>query len=348
MKSRIKTVCTATVMASIAVVTFISCNNNPDKVDTVAGKAVAEQKLEGAISCTKMGIPVADSALYMDGGGKEFVTSVVNKIESTGFMPQGMVVVPGGEFSMGGVNPVGMMDGGKENMNDARPVHRVYVDGFYMDETEVTNAQFEQFVAATNYVTVAERKPTREEFPTAPEENLVAGSVVFTPPAQKVSLDSYFAWWEYVNGANWRHPLGPESDIQGKGDFPVVHVCWEDAAAYAKWAGKRLPTEAEWEFASRSGETGTLYTWGNLLKPEGKWMANIFEGQFPYNDVASDGFKGAAPVKKFPPNGYGIYDIAGNVWEWCSDWYRPDYYKTLSDKGLAKNPQGPKDSYDPA
>ena len=148
MNRRIKSVCTATVIASFSVVSFLSCNNNPDKVETVAVKAVAEQKLEGAISCTKMGIPVADSALYMDGGGKEFVTSVVNKIESTGSAPQGMVVVPGGEFSMGGVNPVGMMDGGKENMNDARPVHRVYVDGFYMDETEVTNAQFEQFVAA--------------------------------------------------------------------------------------------------------------------------------------------------------------------------------------------------------
>ena len=142
--------------------------------------------------------------------------------------------------------------------------------------------------------------------------------------------------------------IGPESSISGKADFPVVHVCWEDAVAYAKWAGKRLPTEAEWEFASRSGETGNLYTWGNLLKPDDKWMANIFEGQFPYNDVGSDGFKGAAPVKKFPPNGYGLYDIAGNVWEWCSDWYRPDYYKTLANKGLARNPQGPKDSYDPA
>jgi len=337
-----------TVISAIAFISFVSCNNSPDKLASVGETPVAEQKLAEAISCTKMGIPVTDSALYMDGGGKEFVTTVVNKIESSGSKPDGMVLIPGGEFSMGGVNPIGMMDGGKENMNDARPVHRVYVDGFYMDETEVTNAQFEKFVAATGYVTVAEKKPTREEFPTADEENLVAGSVIFSPPAQKVSLDNYLNWWAYKRGADWKHPLGPESDINGKADFPVVHVCWEDAVAYAKWAGKRLPTEAEWEFASRSGETGNLYTWGNLLKPEGKWMANIFEGQFPYNDVASDGFKGAAPVKKFPPNGYGLYDIAGNVWEWCSDWYRPDYYKTLSDKGLAKNPLGPKESYDPA
>jgi formylglycine-generating enzyme required for sulfatase activity len=182
---------------------------------------------------------------------------------------------------MGGVNPVGMMDGGKENMNDARPVHRVYVDGFFMDETEVTNAQFEEFVVATNYVTVAERKPTKEEFPTAPEENLVAGSVVFSPPAQKVSLDNYYNWWEYKKGANWKHPLGLGSDIQGKSDFPVVHVCWDDAVAYAKWAGKRLPTEAEWEFASRSGETGNLYTWGNLLKPKENGWRIFLKDNFP-------------------------------------------------------------------
>jgi len=172
-------------IAAITTITFTACNNNPDKVEAVVEKPVGEQKLESAISCTKMGIPVVDSALYMNGGGKEFVTSVINRLESDTKAPEGMVLIPGGEFSMGGVNPVGMMDGGKENMNDARPVHRVYVDGFFMDETEVTNAQFEKFVAATGYITVAEKKPTREEFPSAPEENLVAGSVFSVPPLKK-------------------------------------------------------------------------------------------------------------------------------------------------------------------
>ena len=328
--------------------TLAGCKNKTDKAGAASEKLIGDQKVEGAISCTKMGVPVADSALYMEGGGKEFKPSIVNKVDPETKVPEGMVIIPGGEFSMGGVNPVGMMDGGKENMNDARPVHRVYVDGFFMDATEVTNAQFEKFVAATGYVTVAEIKPTREEFPGASEENLVTGSVIFSPPAHKVSLDNYLNWWEYKKGADWRHPLGPESDLKGKADFPVVHVCWEDAVAYAKWAGKRLPTEAEWEFAARSGEAGNLYTWGNLLKPDGKWMANIFEGQFPYNDVAGDGFKGIAPVKQFSPNAYGLYDMAGNVWEWCHDWYSDDYYRMLSTKGLTKNPQGPSESNDPS
>jgi sulfatase modifying factor 1 len=217
-----------------------------------------------------------------------------------------------------------------------------------MDETEVTNEQFAAFVKATGYVTVAEKKPTREEFPEAPEENLVAGSVVFSPPAHPVPLDNYFNWWGYVKGADWRHPSGPGSSIEGKEKFPVVQVAWEDAMAYAKWAGKRLPTEAEWEFAARAGKTGNLYAWGNELKPDGKWMTNVFQGSFPNHDDGTDGFIGVAPVKKFPPNGYGLYDISGNVWEWCSDWYRPDYYEKLSRQGVAVNPKGPEDSFDPA
>ena len=155
-------------------------------------------------------------------------------------------------------------------------------------------------------------------------------------------------WWSYVKGANWQHPLGPGSNLQGKENYPVVHIAWEDAMAYAKWAGKRLPTEAEWEFAARAGKAGELYTWGNQFRPDGRWMANIFEGKFPNNDIGSDGFKGIAPVKQFPANTYGLYDIAGNVWEWCSDWYRPDYYQTLAKQGgVIKNPKGPQDSYDP-
>jgi formylglycine-generating enzyme required for sulfatase activity len=233
-------------------------------------------------------------------------------------------------------------------MYDARPVHRVRVDPFFMDATEVTNAQFAAFVKATGYVTIAEKKPTKEEFPDAPEENLVAGSVVFTPPPQKVPLNNHFQWWAYERGADWRHPEGPKSDLRGRENHPVVHIAWPDAVAYAKWAGKRLPTEAEWEFAARGGESGSLYAWGNQMMPEGKWMANTFQGSFPNSDAATDGFAGIAPVKRYKPNAYGLYDVAGNVWEWCSDWFRHDYYNTLAKKGgVAVNPKGPDDSYDP-
>ncbi|HVY75380.1 MAG TPA: formylglycine-generating enzyme family protein [Puia sp.] len=306
---------------------------------------LAKLKTDGAVSCTSNGLYPEDSALYMQHGGSDFRPSVVNTMKPAAAVA-GMVWIPGGEFSMGGVNPVGMQDGGHQPMNDARPVHRVYVDGFYMDQTEVTNREFAAFVKATGYVTVAERKPTREEFPGAPDENLVAGSVVFTPTATS-DLNNYYQWWNYVHGANWKHPYGPESNINGKEDYPVVHVCWEDAAAYAKWAGKRLPTEAEWEFAARGGEAGALYPWGNQFKPDGKWMANIYEGKFPSKDDGADGFIGIAPVKQFPANAYGLYDMAGNVWEWCNDWYRPDYYIKLAASGVAKNPTGPDSPLDP-
>jgi len=238
------------------------------------------------------------------------------------------------------------MCGGHEKMRDARPVHKVHVDGFWMDKTEVTNEEFARFVKATNYKTVAEIAPTKEEFPTAPPENLVAGSTVFTPTPRAVPLNNMFQWWRYEHGADWRHPEGPKSSIKGREKYPVVQVAYPDAVAYTKWAGKRLPTEAEWEYAARGGESGKTYPWGNDLKPGGKWMANIYQGTFPVTDSGLDGYKGLAPVAKFPPNGYGLYDMAGNVWEWCSDWYGADYYSKLT--GLARNPQGPPDSFDPA
>jgi sulfatase modifying factor 1 len=300
----------------------------------------------GAAMCRPTGFTRSDSLLFMQGGGKEFKETIFNKPVSGMTAQTGMKYINGGEFSMGGVNPVGMDDGGHEGMNDARPVHRVQVDAFYMDVTEVTNRQFAEFVKATGYVTVAEQKPTKEEFPDVAPENLVAGSLVFTPPKEAVSLDNYFQWWAYAKGADWRHPEGINSNINGKGNYPVVQVCWEDAAAYAKWAGKRLPTEAEWEFAARGGLSGNLYAWGNSLKPHGKWMANIFEGTFPNKDIASDGHAGIAPVKSFPANGYGLYDIAGNVWEWCNDWYRADFYES-SGRQVTKNPSGPSEGFDP-
>ena len=250
---------------------------------------------------------------------------------------------------MGTTDPRFLPQGGHDPMEDGRPIHRVYVDGFWMDANEVTNDEFTRFVKATGYVTIAERAPTREEFPNAPPENLAAGSVVFAPPSSSVALDDHYQWWTYVRGASWKHPEGPGTSIAGRGSFPVVHVAYPDAEAYAAWARKRVPTEAEWEFAARGGLSGKPYAWGDELKPGGKWMANIYQGEFPVQgkDTAEDGFVGIAPVRQYPPNGYGLYDVAGNVWEWTSDWYRADAYAALG-TAVARNPRGPASSLDPA
>jgi sulfatase modifying factor 1 len=278
-----------------------------------------------------------------------FLPTIQNKAPAPANPPAGMSWIPGGEFSMGVKDPTALPEGGHEPMEDARPIHRVYVDGFWMDKTDVTNAQFEKFVKATGYVTVAERKPLAKDFPGVPADKLVAGSLVFTPPPNPVSLDDYSQWWSYVAGANWRHPLGSRSNILGRANDPVVQIAYEDAAAYAKWAGKRLPTEAEWEFAARGGLTGKPYAWGDSMRPDGKWMANTHQGNFPEHDSAADGHAGIAPVAQFPPNGYGLYDITGNVWQWTRDLYRADYYAGLSATNkVARNPQGPDTSSDPS
>jgi formylglycine-generating enzyme required for sulfatase activity len=278
-----------------------------------------------------------------------FAATIPNPATPPGPAPAGMVWIPGGEFSMGAEDPTGQPGGGPDPMRDARPIHRVYVDGFWMDATEVTNEQFARFVKATGYVTVAERTPRAEDFPGAPPENLVAGSVVFTPPHHEVPLNDHYRWWSYVDGANWRHPAGPRSGIRSKDNYPVVHIAHEDAAAYCTWADGRLPTEAEWEFAARGGQSGTLYAWGNEFRPAGTWMANTHQGHFPLTDTGEDGHKGIAPVGQFPPNAYGLHDIGGNVWEWVSDWYRADYYQQLVTQGsVARNPQGPTESWDPS
>ncbi len=280
-----------------------------------------------------------------------FAPTVPNLARAPGPAPEGMVWIPGGEFSMGSEGKCnGASCCSPATVADALPIHRVYVNGFWMDATDVTNDKFEQFVKATGYKTIAEIAPTKEEFPTAPPENLVAGSVVFTPTPGPVPLTDHFQWWNYVHGANWRHPTGPDSDLKGKGNYPVVQIAYPDAVAYAKWAGKRLPTEAEWEFASRGGLSGKVYAWGDEFKPGGKWMANTWQGTFPVKDTGEDGFAGISPVKSFPPNGYGLYDMSGNVWQWCSDWYRPDYFARLKLAGVdvARNPQGPDSSYDPS
>ncbi len=268
-----------------------------------------------------------------------FRPTVENQAPAPGPAPAGMVWIPGGEFSMGSKDPRGDLCGGNEPMNDARPVHRVYVDGFWMDRTEVTNAEFARFVAATKYVTVAERPLRPADFPGVPADQLAPGSVVFTPPAQAVPLNDVAQWWAWVPGANWRRPEGPASNLDGRENLPVVHIAYEDAATYARWAGKQLPTEAQWEFAARGGRSGELYPWGNELTPDGRRMANIWEGHFPNQNSKADGFAGAAPVASFPANGYGLHDVAGNVWEWCSDWYAPETYSKST--GVAKNPAGP-------
>src|SRR3954467_9685308 len=229
--------------------------------------------------------------------------------------PQGMAWIPAAEFSMG-----------DDAFPDARPVHRVSVDGFWIDKTEVTNAQFARFVRETGYVTVAEKPPDPKEFPGVHAEDLKPGSIVFTPPDHPVGLDDAIQWWTYVPGASWKHPDGPASTLDGKDNFPVVHVCYDDALAFATWARKRLPTEAEWELAARGGLDRKPYAWGDEQKPGGKWLANVWQGRFPNENTAEDKFPRAAPVASFPPNGFGLYDMSGNVWEWCSDWYRPDYY----------------------
>jgi formylglycine-generating enzyme required for sulfatase activity len=265
-----------------------------------------------------------------------------------GEAPPGMAWIPGGEFLMGS-------DDAQADPAE-RPAHRVRVHGFWIDQTEVTNAEFRAFVNATGYITTAERPVDWNQLktqvppgtPKPPDEQLTPGSLVFTPPDRPVPLDDITNWWRWMPGASWKHPEGPGSSIAGKYNHPVVHVSWDDAQAYARWAGKRLPTEAEWEFASRGGLAGKKYAWGDELQPAGKTLANTWQGHFPETNTDEDGFPRTSPVKSFPANGFGLYDMMGNVWEWCSDWYRPDTYRLDSNPLPVQNPTGPEKSYDPA
>jgi formylglycine-generating enzyme required for sulfatase activity len=275
------------------------------------------------------------------------VSNVVNNdCESIELSYDGMVQIPAGEFLMGASDD--------EGRADEYPQHKVKINSFWMDVSEVTNAQFDNFVKATHYITTAETKPDWEEIkkqlpegtPKPDESLLDPASLVFKPTTKAVDLNDVSQWWRWTKGADWRHPKGPKSNIEGKENYPVVHVSWEDANAYAKWAGKRLPTEAEWEFAARGGLVNKKYFWGNEDPEQGKSKANTWQGKFPYKNTAKDKFIGAAPVKSFAPNAYGLYDMAGNVWEWCADWYTPEYYTQIGNI-VSDSPKGPSKSYDP-
>jgi sulfatase modifying factor 1 len=260
-----------------------------------------------------------------------------------------MVWIPGGEFTMGTDN--------QEAKNDEKPSHRVKVSGFWMDTTPVTNRQFKEFVNATGYVTTAEKAPTLEEImvqvppgtsPPSPEL-LVPASLIFKPSSGPIPLKNHYSWWEWKPGANWKHPEGPGSSIEGKEDHPVVHISWFDASAYAEWAGKRLPTEAEWEFAALGGRENIAYVWGNEEFSEEKPQANIWQGSFPYKSTKLNGYFGTTAVKTYPANPYGLYDMAGNVWQWCSDLYHHAYYAEAKRAGeVSVDPTGPTTSVDPA
>ena len=225
----------------------------------------------------------------------------------------GMRFVAGGTFRIGS----------DDHYPEEGPAHLVRVDSFWIDETPVTNAEFAQFVEVTGYTTLAERATDPSLYPGIQPDMIRAGSLVFDKPARPVPMNDYTAWWSYRFGADWRHPLGPDSSITGLEGHPVVHIAHEDAVAYAAWAGKSLPSEAEWEFAARGGGPDQPYAWGDALAPGGAMLANYWQGQFPWENTALDGFERTSPVRSFPPNGFGLYDMIGNVWEWTDDWFAP-------------------------
>jgi formylglycine-generating enzyme len=237
--------------------------------------------------------------------------------------------------------------GSDSHYPEERPAHSVAVEGFWIDRYEVNNQQFARFVEETNYVTLAEIPPRAEDYPGAKPEMLQPASVVFRKPSHPVDLRNHFNWWTYIAGANWLHPEGPGSSIEGREQHPVVHIAYQDAEAYAQWAGKELPSEEEWEFAARGGLDRAIYAWGEELTPGGKYMANTWQGEFPWQNLRSDGYEGTAPVGQFPPNGYGLHDMIGNVWEWTTSWYTAQHPAKACCGGISIQEKNRELSYDP-
>ncbi len=309
---------------------IVSCKQNETKDKTL----VAHEK-DSALDC-QTNIPSRFTIAKAEDSN-----SVTHTIASH----EGMTLIITGESVLGASD--------NEGRRDEYPAHKVAVKNFWMDVNEVTNKQFSEFVKATGYITTAEKPVDWEELKTQlppgtakpPAEQLVPSSLVFKKTNTE-DLNDYSQWWSWVAGANWKHPQGPGSDIVGKDNYPVVQVSWEDAVAYCKWAGKRLPTEAEWEYAARGGLKEKKYPWGNEDIEAGKPKANTWQGKFPAMNTDWDHFEKAAPVRSFEKNGFGLYDMAGNVWEWCSDWYRPDYFQSIV-ATVANSPKGPASSYDP-
>ncbi len=304
------------------------------------------------IASCKQGDKLSKNDQEPPDGSKESAASekpppIITTLPSNIKAPEGMVWIPGGEFMQGAI------PGDQFAMSHEKPAHKVAVDGFFMDVHEVTNAQFAKFVKETGYVTVAEREIDWEEMkkqlpegtPKPHDSIMRPGSLVFKKTKSSVpNLYDFSQWWKWTIGANWKHPDGPESSIKGRENDPVVHIAFEDARAYCEWAGRRLPTEAEWEYAARAGREKEAYYWGGDV-PELSKMANTWNGEFPVTNTNSDGFERRAPVQSYPPNGFGLYDMAGNVWEWTRDWYNTDYYNELSKNEVSVNPEGADTAY---
>ncbi|WP_274475418.1 formylglycine-generating enzyme family protein [Mangrovimonas aestuarii] len=325
-------------LSSVVLLVFLvlSCNQlNEKESANQLDQSMAEDRKDSLIT--------AKGACGSGLSKRSMILNASNKNE-----PKGMVFIPEGEFMMGG-------EPDKLALDREFPKHPVQVSAFYMDTHEVTNAQFAEFVKETGYITSAERDVDWEELkkqlppntPKPADSSLKAGSLVFTPTSGPVPLNDFSQWWRWVTGANWKHPFGPDSSIEGMDNHPVVQVSIEDAKAYATWAGKRLPTEAEWEWASRGGLEHSKYPWGDEHVEVGDPKCNYWTGKFPYDNTEADGFRYTAPVESYEPNGYGLYDMAGNVWEICTDWFDVEYYKRINASETLMNPIGPTRSYNP-
>lgn len=324
------------IFVTITLFLIVSCSQQQNKQQEKPNiEQIVEKTATEELACCKI-----------DSKSRFMAKADTANIQVSSVGNEGMILIKGGKFDMGADN--------SQARPDEYPKHPVQVNSFWIDIQEVNNTQFKIFVDETGYVTVAEKdvdwNVLKSQLPPGtpkPHDSLlVAGSMVFTPPSYPVPLNNYSQWWTWTTGANWKHPKGPGSSIKGLENHPVVHVCYNDALAYCKWAGKRLPTEAEWEFAARGGLENHIYPWGDEHIEKGLPKANSWQGNFPNSNTQVDGFYTTSPAKSYSPNGYGLFDMAGNVWEWTSDWYDKEFYKTLPVNKVTVNPKGPEKSFD--